>query len=213
MGCGSDPEDGSSIPHTVEGWQMNEQERFWEGGFGDEYTLRNQVDWGARVPFWRSILDVTQARSVIEVGCNAGWNLSAIAAIDTTVIAGGIDVNESAVTQARARGLFATVGKAAQLRHTYPLGADLVFTSGVLIHIAPRELHHVMQSIVASSKRWVLAVEYDAETEEAVEYRGSADRLWKRPFGNLYRELGLLLIAESEAEGFDGCRAWLLRKP
>ena len=52
---------------------MNEQQQFWAGEFGDEYVRRNQVDWRARIPFWREVIEMTGARSVHEVGCNCGW--------------------------------------------------------------------------------------------------------------------------------------------
>ena len=51
---------------------------FWEGEAGQAYTQRNRVDWEARLPFWRHILEQTNAQSFLEVGVNAGWNLRAI---------------------------------------------------------------------------------------------------------------------------------------
>lgn len=191
---------------------MNAQERFWQGRFGNEYTERNRVEWSERIPFWRTVLDHTDAKSVIEVGCNAGWNLLCIQRLRPKVIAGGLDVNGSAVAQALNNGLSAIEGPISQLRHHYDHGADLVFTCGVLIHIGPDELLGAMQSIVDTSRKWVLAVEYAAETEEEVEYRGHQERLWRRPFGKLYEKLGLRLAGKSNPNGFDRCTAWLMEK-
>lgn len=191
---------------------MNAQERFWAGRFGDSYTQRNRVEWQKRVPFWQQILDVTQARSVLDVGCNAGWNLHAIRSIDKSIDCMGIDVNVDAVCEARTNDLDVIELPATQAGRLFTKGFDLVVTSGVLIHVGPQELEETMRSIVDASRRWVLAVEYDAPREEAVEYRGNAEKLWKRPFGKLYQDLGLMLMAESEADGFDRCRAWLMVK-
>ena len=51
---------------------MSDCADFWRGEFGDSYLRRNRVDWRARIPFWRTILEMTGARSVFEFGCNAG---------------------------------------------------------------------------------------------------------------------------------------------
>lgn len=181
---------------------------FWSGTFGDDYTARNRVDWRARIPFWREILDATGARSVYEVGANAGWNLSAIKRACPDVAAHGHDVNERAVIQAEAAGLNVV------LDNSIADGSyDLVFTAGVLIHIAPKDLHKQMRAIVKASSDYVLAVEYAADTEEEVEYRGHAGKLWKRPYGQLYADMGLTLVTHKHAPaGFDRCEAWLLRR-
>jgi pseudaminic acid biosynthesis-associated methylase len=192
---------------------MNPQEQFWSGTFGDEYTSRNRVAWEKRIPFWREILALTQARSVLDVGCNAGWNLRAIKAVDPAVEAMGVDINAAAVAEAEAAGVEAHLMAINQVGAVIS-GFDLVCTSGVLIHVAPADLPEAMRNIVQASNRWVLAVEYESETEEQIDYRGNSERLWKRPFGRLYEALGLRLhMYDAETFGFDQCATWLLEKP
>lgn len=191
---------------------MNAQEQFWSGSFGADYTARNRVDWRARIPFWSHILTRTDARSVFEFGCNAGWNLSAIQAAGFHGSLGGMDVNPVAVRQATAAGVDARLGSAVDLPRMLGETCELVFTAGVLIHIGPDELSRVMTELVRLSCDYVLAVEYESPKEEEVLYRGNAERLWKRPFGDLYQQLGLTLIASGGADGFDRCTYWLLRK-
>jgi pseudaminic acid biosynthesis-associated methylase len=186
---------------------MNEQQQFWAGEFGDEYVRRNQVDWRARIPFWSRVIEITGARSAHEVGCNCGWNLSAIQRVDPHINQSGNDVNWTAIAQAQSAGLLALHGENAISN------AELVFTAGVLIHVAPADLKPLMQKIVDASYRYVLAVEYESEQEEEVEYRGHTGKLWRRPFGKLYEDLGLKLVGEiKNAPGFDNCTAWLLEK-
>jgi pseudaminic acid biosynthesis-associated methylase len=186
---------------------MNEQQQFWAGKFGNEYVRRNQVDWRARIPFWREVIEMTGARSVHEVGCNCGWNLSAIKRVDPYISQSGNDVNLTAISQARSVGLSAFHGENAISK------AELVFTAGVLIHVAPDDLKPLMQKIVDQSYRYVLAVEYESEQEEEIEYRGHTGKLWRRPFGRMYEEMGLKLVRhEQNVPGFDSCTAWLLEK-
>jgi hypothetical protein len=70
-----------------------------------------------------------------------------------------------------------------------------------------------MRAIVQTSAKFVLAVEYEAEQEEEVEYRGHAGKLWKRPFGKLYGNLGMDLLAYGDAQGFNDCTYWLMSRP
>ena len=185
----------------------------WSGEFGDSYLKRNRVDWRARIPFWRMILDKTGARSVFEFGANAGWNLSAIQRVDNLVVTRGHEINSAAIDIAQAAGLYV---------HDYANDADwddfeympheLSFTSGVLIHIPVEELEETMNKIIRNSCDYVLAVEYDADVETEIEYRGQKGLLWKRPYGKLYQDMGLKLIETGMAQSFDRCRYWLMRK-
>lgn len=191
------------------------QEQFWRSDFGDAYTSRNRVDWRLRVPFWQAVLGKTEAQSVLEVGCNAGWNLRAMLEIDPGLSLCGVDVNKAALAEAGAPGSGVDVVEmaAVDVGETWPGGFDLTFTAGVLIHIPPAQLQEAMTSIAAASRRWVLAVEYAADVEQEIEYRGHAERLWKRPFGDLYQSMGLRLVKQGDAgPGFDRCKFWLLER-
>ena len=187
---------------------MSDTKQFWQGDFGNEYVQRNRFDWTKRIPFWKSIIELTSARSVHEFGCNVGYNLSAIRRAFPDVQVSGNDVNESALYMANAAGIPAWNVMPTELRR------ELVFSCGVLIHIAPEDLKDIMQSIINASTEWVLAVEYFAPKEIEIIYRGYTGKLWKRDYGKLYRDMGLILYADGiTGEGFDGCAWHLLRKP
>lgn len=191
------------------------QQEWWAGAGGDAYTERNRVNWRARVPFWHRVIEFTGARSVYEFGCNAGWNLSAIRRYSPDVRCHGHDINVHAAERARAAGLDVSNSTFGidRLEDTY----DLVFTAGVLIHIPPADLESFMRGVMRLSAQYVLAIEYEAPTEEEIEYRGEGGLLWKRPYGELYEKLGLrlTLCAQNWPElvgGFDNCTAWLMEK-
>lgn len=187
-------------------------EDFWRGDFGTQYTHRNRVDIASRVPFWRNILETIgeETELVLEVGCNAGWNLRAIRYIDPGIRTYGVDVNEAALIEASEAGIDAVFNVPARDVGTiFNLNADMTFTAGVLIHIPPHDLRRVMQSIRDSSKRWVLAIEYEDEREVEVNYRGHTDKLWRRPYGKLYQDMGLTLVDMGPAPEFDNATYWL----
>lgn len=182
---------------------------FWAGEFGNEYVKRNRVDWWKRMPFWAGVISDILPSSVIEFGTNCGWNLMAIRALQFPMAISGVEINAEAVSHTQKAG-FCVVNT--DILASPFSGADLTFTAGVLIHIAPEDLKATMQKIIDSSRRYVLAVEYAADKEEEVIYRGHRGVLWKRPFGKLYQDLGLRLVSEGVAEGFDQCTYWLLER-
>jgi hypothetical protein len=81
----------------------------------------------------------------------------------------------------------------------WPRRFELVFTAGVLIHVAAGAagrhdgLHHR-----ARARSTILAVEYEAANEREIDYRGHAARLWRRPFGLQYEAMGLELESSGE---------------
>lgn len=189
-----------------------ETEQAWAGRFGNDYLARNRVNWHDRLPFWQSAIDFMHPATVLEVGCNAGWNLLAIHECDRSIELLGIDVNASAVEEARQNGLeVQQLSAVALMGYQDPGSIDLVFTAGMLIHVAPNDLEATMRAILSTSGRYILAIEYEAEEETAVEYREGVG-LWKRPYGMLYQQMGLRLLSTGVAGGFDDCTYWLLEK-
>lgn len=189
-------------------------EMWWAGSFGDAYTERNQVDPASRLEFWRSAIAYCSPATVLEVGCNRGHNLAAIQTIDSSIDCHGVDVNVSAVNEARSNGISAEVGSALEIASKFGHESmDIVLTAGVLIHIPPKELPRVMQAIIDTTAKYILAVEYPDDEESEIVYRGHAGKLWKRPFGKLYQEMGCTLISTGPALGFEECQFWLLSKP
>jgi pseudaminic acid biosynthesis-associated methylase len=186
----------------------------WSGSFGDQYLERNRVDWAARIPFWESAIHFCTPGTVFEFGCNDGWNLRAIQACAPNIDLFGCDINQNAINEARAAGFEVQhVGEQGIPGLYEPGSMDLVFSAGVLIHIPPETLERTMRQLVDLSGRYVLAVEYHSEEGETeVEYRGHSGALWKRNYGKLYEQMGLRLLSQGVAGGFDNCEFYLLEK-
>ena len=117
-----------------------EQERFWAGEFGDAYTGRNEQGVASNIALFARALRVTQSIStVFEIGTNRGLNLDALTALLPSTELHGIEINAKAAEKARERHPKIRTGSVidpGDLGGPY----ELVFTKGVLIHIAPEKL-------------------------------------------------------------------------
>lgn len=161
---------------------MNKQVKVWSGEFGVAYTNRNNIAWLKHYPFFETLLNGRHPLKTLEVGCNQGHNLEAL-----SVLFGwghcqiGIDVNQHALNIAKAKDLEVYLGDGVTLPFKDE-SFDLVFTKGVLIHIAPDNLHDMMREIYRVSKQYILFIEYFDEEGTPINYRGHDDLLWKRDF-------------------------------
>lgn len=159
-----------------------EQERFWESDFGTQYTDRNK---GPELLATRTaMLAKMLARcrdvgSVLELGANAGHNLIALKTLLPNAVLSGVEINPSAYEKLAAiPGIKSHQGS---LLH-YRQKADFVFTSGVLIHIAPEALEQAYATLYECSIRYVAVAEYYNPAPVEVPYRGHTGKLFKRDF-------------------------------
>lgn len=200
---------------------MTDTQQFWSGEGGEKYHARNRVKWWERRKIWAGILSATSARSVFEGGCGAGFNLTAIKAEQPQVEVHGCDLNEVAIRQAWAAGLSnVRQDSIVDALSLYGMGSavplyELCMTVGVLIHVPPEALESTMRLMIDASAQYVLSIEYHAEQEEAIVYRGQEGLLWRRNYGGLYQDLGLKPVFSGTvgpADGFDNCNWALLSK-
>lgn len=162
---------------------MNDQELFWSGDFGNEYTSRNSRDGQAQANlfFWTKLLSRTgKLRSVLEFGCNRGLNLDAIKTLSPSTLTTGIEINSKAAQIASSNHNVLNQS----LSNSFPpsLSAELAFTSGVLIHINPDMLPVIYDKLYSSSLKYILIKEYFSTQPQEINYRGHDSRLWKRDF-------------------------------
>lgn len=193
-------------------------EQLWAGEFGGQYIERNQNAPNGRDAFWNKQLADYPVTNVLEVGCNIGGNLRWIAQVLPPSSVYGIDINAQAVEFLRKKvpGLQLSVCGAKKL----PFGDaafDLVFTAGVLIHQPEETLPQVMAEIVRVSRKYVLCLEYESETTVEVPYRDQSGALFKRPYGNLYKnQFPVLSLLKSgylgPEEGWDRVTYYLFEK-
>lgn len=159
------------------------QERFWSGRFGDDYTARNmteKIDAAALAFITRALRRTHNIKTAIEFGANAGANLRALSAIVPGIGLSAVEINARACEHLRAWG-GCTVWHGSIFERD-PGDADLAFTRGVLIHLAPERLPDAYDRLYDAARRYVLVAEYYNPTPVEVEYRGARDRLFKRDF-------------------------------
>lgn len=164
-------------------------EALWKGDFGDRYIERNEAHEkaiGERIALWTRILGVTgPQKSVLEIGANIGLNLRAIGWLSQCQMY-AIEPNDLARRRLVQDGVVpidnAMDGTAQDTRLPSDF-ADLVFTSGVLIHIPPDDLFAACREIHRVSSRYIVSIEYFSDEPEEVTYHGRKGRLWKRDFG------------------------------
>jgi len=162
-----------------------EQEVFWQGNFGNDYTDRNRgPQWiASNMALFSKVLNRTRGiRSVLEFGSNIGLNLMALRQLLPEAKLSAIEINEKAATELKenlpAIDLHLTSILEFQPRQTW----DLVFTKGVLIHINPEKLSIVYDLLYKSAARYILISEYYNPKPTEVVYRGHAGKLFKRDF-------------------------------
>ena len=198
----------------------------WTGAFGDAYTERNAADKAQverRVDMWRRVLRPLSAQppeSCLEVGANVGINLRALQAICTIemhALEPNAKAREVLIRDRVVRadhvldGTVERIGLADE-------SIDLVFTSGVLIHVGPERLEAACREMHRVARHYLLTIEYFASEPETKTYRGREGLLFKRDFGAFWLDLfpALALVDYGffwkRATGLDNLTWWLFAK-
>lgn len=179
--------------------QMNEQETFWAGNFGDEYALRNTGSAlvASNLCLFARILEHAQkVHSVVEFGANIGLNLDALHMLLPKASVEAIEINAKA-TEELARRAWVRTHNCSILEWVPAQQYDLVLCKGVLIHINPEQLSSIYDKLYASTCRYICIAEYFNPSPVAMTYRGHADKLFKRDFaGELLQRYEDLVVTD-----------------
>lgn len=162
-----------------------EQEAFWQGEFGNDYSERNRgSEWiASNTAFFSKVLARTsRVKEALELGSNIGLNLMALRQLLPTAKLSAVELNEKAASELKSNipdlDLYVRSILDFQPSSTW----DLVFTKGVLIHINPDKLTDVYELMYRASSRYILVSEYYNPKPTEVTYRGHTSKLFKRDF-------------------------------
>jgi pseudaminic acid biosynthesis-associated methylase len=194
------------------------QTRVWQGEFGRAYTDRNTLEMAELDALWsrnygvsRSAINqiflegIPRGASFLEVGCNVGNQLLLLQAQGYTQLT-GIELQSYALAGARSRLKNVALQQGSALALPFEDEAfDVVFTSGVLIHIAPDDLPQAMSEIHRCPRHYIWGAEYFSPELTAVNYRGNDDLLWKMDYARKYLTLfpDLDLVKERRLQYLD----------
>jgi len=173
--------------------ELTEQERFWQGEFGDQYVDRNDGEVhvaNVTAFFAQALRRAGRIDSVLELGTNRGLNLRALNRLFPEATLQGVELN------AKARDIAQALGIADIFDYPVQQPVDLAFTRGVLIYLPPELLPQAYAKLHEASRRHVLIAEYYSPSPVEISYRGHAGKLFKRDFAgemlDLYPDLQLV---------------------
>lgn len=178
---------------------MTGQMEKWVGEFGKEYTDRNALSLEELDALYKNNYGVTRTElnkrflegidrsvRVLEVGSNVGNQLLCLQAMGFVYLY-GIELQSYAVELSKARTKRINIVEGSAFDIPYKDGYfDLVFTSGLLIHINPSDISKVMKEIHRCTRKYVWGFEYYADRYTEIPYRGHRNLLWKADFARLY---------------------------
>jgi pseudaminic acid biosynthesis-associated methylase len=200
------------------------------GDFGKQYTDRNTLSLEEMEALYQRnygmsrtelnelfLADLDRSIKILEVGSNIGNQLLCLQRMGFSDI-WGIELQSYAVEISKARTKDINIIKASAFDIPYKdFYFDMVFTSGLLIHIAPSDIGILMEEIYRCTSEYIWGAEYYADQYTEIDYREESNLLWKADFATLYlnRFKDLALIKEKRIKYLDNANVnsmFLIRK-
>ena len=202
---------------------MKDQQNFWKEKYADSYREKNDdfnLELGADA--WRKILlNTSDIDNLLECGSNIGRNIGILETVLPDAKKSIIEINKTSYDLAKTRYPIDQSFNGSILESDFQINSfDLVFTSGVLIHIHPDDVLENMKKLFSYSKQYIVLAEYFNRTPVMIPYQGEDDKLFKQDFGKLFIEnfnvslvdYGFLWGHVYDEAGFDDFTWWLFEK-
>jgi pseudaminic acid biosynthesis-associated methylase len=177
------------------------QEQLWKSDFGARYTERNiyskneldeayKLDYGiTRTQLNEQFLKEMNIESILEIGCNVGNQLRVLQTMGYEKLY-GIELQQYAVEKAKelTKGINIIQANAFDVPFRDQC-FNLVFTSGVLIHISPDNLPKIMSEMYRMTNRYIWGFEYYADQLQEINYRGHDQAMWKADYAKMFMDM------------------------
>ncbi len=171
----------------------------WSSEVGKKYTDRNTMTYKELDLLHKKWFGVTRTKinkdffgklnrsiKILEVGTNIGLELLGLQKMGFKNLY-GIELQPYAVNVAQktTKGLNIIQGSAFDIPFKDEF-FDLVFTNGVLIHIAEKDIIRVMTEIYRCSKKYIWGFEYYADKYTMIPWQGGNNQMFKAPYLDFY---------------------------
>lgn len=181
--------------------EKNFQRQTWEDEFGKEYLQRNIYTPKHLDEFYKNrytlsrtdlnnrfLKNINKDAKILEVGTNIGNQLLHLQSMGFKNLY-GIEIQERAINFAKKRADNLNIIKGDALDIPFKDAYfDLVFTSGVLIHISPDNINFAIDEIYRVTNSYIWGFEYYAEEYTDLMYQGNKNLMWKADFMKLYKD-------------------------
>lgn len=172
----------------------------WTGKLGKKYTDTTLTTLKQLEEWYKKHLGITRSKMnseflgntsrsirILEVGCNIGLQLKYLQKIGFKSLY-GIELQSHVVELAKLKTKNINIIRGSAFDIPFKNNFfDLVFTSGVLIHIAPSDIKEALKEIYRCTKRYIWGYEYFADSYTELEFLGHhKNLLWKTDFAKLY---------------------------
>jgi len=132
--------------------------------------------------------DIDRKSVILELGCNIGLKLSILYKMGFRNLY-GLEINKKAYRIAKENNPDINfINSSIEDFETNDKKFDLVYTSGVLVHIHPSNLDMVIKKIINLSKKYIFGFENFSENLAEKKYRGQSNVLWKQNFPILFKK-------------------------
>ena len=191
----------------------NKQADMWSSSFGKDYTDRckktpDQYDemYSSLFGITRTVLnrefigDVDRSVRILEVGTNVGNHLELLSKMGFRNLY-GIELQFYPIQIAKPKDYGVSIVQGAVFNIPFKDSTfDIVFTSGVLIHVAPKVLPLALNEIYRCTRRYIWGFEFFNECFKEIEYRGEKELLWEGDYSREYLKHfpGLKIIKEKK---------------
>jgi len=177
---------------------MNYQEKQWAGKFGSDYIYRNPFGTNemdelySRYGITRTKLNkeflkgISRKSKVLEVGCSVGTQLALLQQIGFKNLY-GIEINRDAVELSKKYRKNIDIIQGSVLNLPFKDNSfDLVFASGVLMHIDPKNLKKAMGEMYRVSKKHIWGFDYYSPEPQEIEYWRKSHLVWKADYPKIF---------------------------
>ena len=199
---------------------INYQQEYWKNNLA--YIKRNKNfddKLGSKV--WYSLLKDKNIDTILECGSNIGRNLKQINKSFPNKKLSFIEINKKAYQACLLnKNIVSSFNESIENCKINSNEFDLVFTSGVLIHIDKKNLNKVINNIIKWTKKYIIIMEYFSTNDITKKYRNKNNLLFLRDSGDKFLkkkrvkliDCGFLYSKIYKKAGFDDITYWVFKK-